>query len=108
MTGCTLCDLPTPDPPLTADGVSGQYCCRGCLEVARNFDDVGTDPAAADLGIALVSGTELAVDAAAAIVTTDDLTAIPDLFRTARGTRARIWQNLGWAFTYNASPSRWR
>ena len=41
---CSLCDLPTPDPPLTADDVSGAYCCRGCLEVARTLDD----PEAAD------------------------------------------------------------
>jgi Cu2+-exporting ATPase len=37
--GCTLCDLPTPDPPVTDDDVEGAYCCRGCLEVARTLDD---------------------------------------------------------------------
>jgi len=42
---CTLCELPTPDPPVTADGVDGEYCCRGCLEVARVLDDpADTDP----------------------------------------------------------------
>jgi len=41
---CTLCDLPTPDPPVTDSGVDGTYCCRGCLEVARTLDE----PAAAD------------------------------------------------------------
>ncbi|MFW5939684.1 MAG: heavy metal translocating P-type ATPase [Halolamina sp.] len=40
---CTLCGLPTPAPAVTADGVDGGYCCRGCLEVARNL----ADPAAA-------------------------------------------------------------
>ncbi|MBP1987049.1 heavy metal translocating P-type ATPase [Halolamina salifodinae] len=44
MTDCTLCGLETPDPPLTAESIDGQFCCRGCLEVARNLDD----PAAAD------------------------------------------------------------
>ncbi|GGN21954.1 heavy metal translocating P-type ATPase [Halarchaeum nitratireducens] len=39
QTHCTLCDLPTPDPPVTADGVEGAFCCRGCLEVARTLDD---------------------------------------------------------------------
>jgi len=36
---CTLCGLPTPDPPVASDGVDGAYCCRGCLEVARTLDD---------------------------------------------------------------------
>ena len=36
---CTLCGLPTPDPPVASDGVEGAYCCRGCLEVARTLDD---------------------------------------------------------------------
>ncbi len=33
MTTCSLCDLPTPETPVTADGVEGSFCCRGCLEV---------------------------------------------------------------------------
>ncbi|MFB6122139.1 MAG: heavy metal translocating P-type ATPase [Haloferacaceae archaeon] len=39
---CTLCDLPTPDPPFTDDDVDGTYCCRGCLEVAKRLDDVAS------------------------------------------------------------------
>ncbi len=42
---CTLCGLPTPDPPVGADDTDGQFCCRGCLEVAR----VVEDPATADV-----------------------------------------------------------
>ncbi|SEW17323.1 heavy metal translocating P-type ATPase [Halobacterium jilantaiense] len=45
MSECALCDLPTPDPPVTEDGVDGEYCCRGCLEVGRRLDDVtAADP----------------------------------------------------------------
>jgi Cu2+-exporting ATPase len=40
MSGCTLCDLDVPDPPVTADDADGEFCCRGCLEVARALDDV--------------------------------------------------------------------
>lgn len=40
MTGCTLCDLDLPDPPVTDADVDGEFCCRGCLEVARSLDDV--------------------------------------------------------------------
>jgi len=57
--------------------------------------------AAADLGVAMGSGTELAADAADAVVTTD-LEAVPELFALADAARSRIRQNLAWAFTYNA------
>ncbi|WP_435067332.1 heavy metal translocating P-type ATPase [Haloplanus sp. C73] len=40
---CTLCDLPTPDPPVSDDDVDGTFCCRGCLEVARTLDDNASD-----------------------------------------------------------------
>jgi len=45
MTDCTLCGLPTPDPPVTGDDVDGPFCCRGCLEVYRAVGDV--DPVTA-------------------------------------------------------------
>jgi Cu2+-exporting ATPase len=46
--GCDLCDLPTPDPPVTDADVRGVYCCQGCLAVARTLDDpVETDADAA-------------------------------------------------------------
>ncbi len=43
MTSCTLCDLPTPDPPITDSAVTGEFCCRGCLEVARTLDADSTE-----------------------------------------------------------------
>ncbi|ELZ91638.1 putative cation-transporting ATPase [Haloferax mucosum ATCC BAA-1512] len=44
--GCTLCGLPTPNPPVTADDdVEGEFCCRGCLEISRVLGDaVSADP----------------------------------------------------------------
>jgi Cu2+-exporting ATPase len=58
--------------------------------------------AAADLGISLESGTRLAADAADDVVTTDDLTTVPEVFRLTAATKRRIRENLGWAFLYNA------
>ena len=59
MTDCTLCGLPTPPSPHTASDVDGQFCCRGCLEVARTVDA----PADADAETALETGPDLdAVD----------------------------------------------
>jgi len=59
VTDCTLCGLPTPPSPHTASDVDGQFCCRGCLEVARTVDA----PADADAETALETGPDLdAVD----------------------------------------------
>ena len=58
--------------------------------------------AAADLGISMEGGTRLAADAADAVVTTDDLTTVPQVFDLTAATRRRLRQNLGWAFLYNA------
>ncbi|RQH01835.1 heavy metal translocating P-type ATPase [Natrarchaeobius oligotrophus] len=37
---CSLCSLPTPNPPVSDDEVDGAYCCLGCLEVARTLDGI--------------------------------------------------------------------
>ncbi len=58
--------------------------------------------AAADLGIALATGTKLATDAGDVIVVEGDLSVVPTMFSIATTTKRRIRQNLGWAFFYNA------
>jgi Cu2+-exporting ATPase len=58
--------------------------------------------AAADLGVSVASGTDLAADAADAVLLEDRLSAIPELFDVTNGTNRRIRENLGWAFAYNA------
>lgn len=46
MSDCSLCALPTPDPPVTAPDVDGEFCCQGCLEVSTALDDAPTDETA--------------------------------------------------------------
>jgi Cu2+-exporting ATPase len=58
--------------------------------------------AAADVGIALESGTQLATDAADAIVLDGDLRNVPAVFDIASHTNRRIKENIAWAFCYNA------
>lgn len=43
MGSCTLCDLPTPDPPITSSDTDGVFCCKGCLEIHKTLDSPGTD-----------------------------------------------------------------
>ena len=59
--------------------------------------------AAADLGLALGSGTDVAMSAADLILLRDDLGAVPDAIGLSRATFRPIRQNLGWAFGYNAA-----
>jgi Cu+-exporting ATPase len=57
--------------------------------------------AAADVGIAVGGGTEVASEAAAATLSSGSPSAVPALVDLARATTRTIGQNLAWAFGYN-------
>ena len=57
--------------------------------------------AQADVGLALASGTDVAIEAADVSLTHGDLAALPSAIDTARRTLRTIHGNLFWAFGYN-------
>lgn len=57
--------------------------------------------AAADVGIAIGTGTDTAIEASEVTLVRDDLTAVPEAISLSALTMKVIKQNLFWAFIYN-------
>ena len=99
--------------PLGLDTVHAEVLPGGKADVVRALREAGPTAfvgdglndapalATADVGVAIGTGTDVAVEAADVVLLRGDLTALVRARTLARATMRTIRQNLFWAFAYN-------
>jgi heavy metal translocating P-type ATPase len=100
---------------LGLDDVVAEVTPEGKVEVIRKLkaqgalafagDGINDAPALAeaDVGIAMGTGTDIAIEAADVVLVSGRLPALADAIGLSRATMRNIRQNLFWAFAYNAA-----
>lgn len=101
---------------LGIDEVSAEILPDGKVEALKRLagsdrkiifvgDGINDAPAlaAADVGVAVGTGTDIAIESADVVLMSGDLTAVVDAIALSKATIRNIRQNLFWAFSYNTA-----